>query len=206
MENDKSIRAALEGALSRVGCGRVRALAALAVLVLCIMPAAFAQTVEQTAVINREYAIKAGFLYHFLTYVEWPAGSMPGEGKPFVIGIVQANPFGTALEKIAQSKEVAGHPIQVRLLQPTESLAGCHIVFVPLSVPAEHQAGVLKASQSSWVLLVGETDDFIERGGHVQFFVEGNKVRFAFSAELAKREDLKVSSKLLALAKIVSGR
>jgi hypothetical protein len=182
------------------------AFAASLTAVLAIGTLTSAQTIEQAAVINREYSIKAGFLYHFLNYVEWPARTMPGGKQPFVIGIVGANPFGTALEKIAHTKEVAGHPIEVRVLKPTDNFAGCHIVFVPLSVPSDQQTGVLKASQSAGALVVGETDDFIVRGGHIQFFLEGNKVRFAFSDELTKRADLKVSSKLLALAKIVPSR
>jgi hypothetical protein len=165
--------------------------------------AAFSQTLEHAAVIEREYAIKAGFLYHFLNYVEWPARSMPVENRPYVIGIVQSNPFGAALEKFVQSKDVAGHPIEVRLLQPTDRMTDCHIVFVPLSVPTERQAGFLAALRSTGTLIVGETEGFIERGGHVQFYIEKNKVRFAFSAELIKRDDLKVSSKLLMLAKII---
>jgi hypothetical protein len=52
--------------------------------------------------------------------------------------------------------------------------------------------------------VVGESEDFVERGGNVQFFLEGNRVRFAFGAEAIKRDDLKISSKLLALAKIIS--
>jgi hypothetical protein len=179
------------------------AFAASLTVVLAVGASTDAQTVEQTAVINREYSIKAGFLYHFLNYVEWPAKTMPGERRPFVIGIVGANPFGTALEKIAQSKEVAGHPIEVRLLKPTDRLEHCHIVFVPLAVPLDQQDALLKGSASSGALIVGETEQFIQRGGHIQFYVEGNKVRFAFSDELTKRADLKVSSKLLALAKIV---
>jgi len=70
-------------------------------------------------------------------------------------------------------------------------------------VSAAQQDAILGATQGSLVLVVGETDDFIQRGGDAQFFVEGNKVRFAFSAEVAKRSDLKVSSKLLSLAKII---
>jgi hypothetical protein len=53
------------------------------------------------------------------------------------------------------------------------------------------------------VLVVGDLNDFVARGGNVQFFVEGNKVRFAVGATSLKRDDLKVSSKLLALAQIV---
>lgn len=165
-----------------------------------------AQTAEQAAGINREYAIKAAFLYHFSTYVQWPSEQFPPEGEPFVIGLVQNDPFGTALAKIAKTKTVAGHPIEVRVLKGAVGISQCQILFVPKNIDARKQTGVLLAARGSYVLTVGETDDFIERGGIVQFYLEGNKVRFAFSEEMTKREYFKVSSKLLSLAKIIPAK
>lgn len=157
-------------------------------------------------VINREYAIKAAFLYHFSTYVEWPPEDFPADGEPFVIGVYRSDPFGGALAQIARSKKVAGREIVVRLIQSPESVDGCQILFVPESVPAEEQIALLRELRGKAVFLVGESPDFVVRGGDVQFYVENNKVRFAFAAGAAKRQDLKVSSKLLSLAKIVPTR
>ena len=158
---------------------------------------------DQAGVINREYAIKAAFLYHFSTYVTWPTGALPDKSQPFVIGVYQTNPFGTSLEKIAKSKTVAGHPIEIRRVTSPDEVSACQVIFVPESVRATELGAVFKAAQDSPVLIVGETTDFVERGGGVQFFVEGNKVRFAISVDMTKRDDLKLSSKLLSLAKIV---
>jgi len=166
---------------------------------------ATAQDAPQGAVINREYTIKAAFLYHFSTYVTWPPSAAPAEGQPFVIGVFQANPFGTALDTIAQTKKVAGHPIEIRRLTTLDSVEQCHLLFVPSSVPARQQEAILRATHDSFVFVVGETNGFVEQGGEAQFYLEGNKVRFAVSAEAAQREDLKVSSKLLALATIKPG-
>ena len=197
-------QSAVRSARSRCGrSGPLRALTATLLLALFGHGAA-AQTPDQAVTINREYSIKAAFLYHFATYVEWPPQAFPAEKKtPFVIGLYQSDPFGTALSQIAQTKTVDGHPIEVRLLKSTDGIAQCQILFVPKSATPEQQAAALRATKNSLILVIGEADDFIERGGNAQFFLEGNKVRFAFSAELSKREDLKVSSKLLSLAKIV---
>jgi hypothetical protein len=73
-------------------------------------------------------------------------------------------------------------------------------------VPVPIQNEVLKAARDSHVLTVGESDDFIDRGGAAQFFLEGNKVRFAFNTDVTAKKELKISSKLLALAKIVSNK
>src|SRR5690606_21949845 len=44
-------------------------------------------------VINREYTIKAAFLYHFSTYIEWPEEAFESPTSPFVIAIYTDDPF-----------------------------------------------------------------------------------------------------------------
>jgi hypothetical protein len=163
-----------------------------------------AQTAGDAAVINREYTIKAAFLYHFSAYVEWPNEAFSDKSTPFVIGVFQTNPFGTALDQIAQSKNVAGRPIEIRNVTSADAVRGCHILFVPASAAAAAAAPVLREAEKLPILVVGETDDFLRRGGEAQFFLEGNKVRFAFDTDGVAAKKLKVSSKLLSLAKIVS--
>ena len=154
-------------------------------------------------VISREYAIKAGFLYHFSTYIKWPRDVFPGDGKPFVIGVYGNNPFGDALIKIALRKKVDGQPIEIRQISTVDEASACQIVFIPRTVPLQEQAAVLQATNGFPVLTVGEIDGFVQRGGVVQFFLENNKVRIAFGEKSHLRDDLKVSSKLLTVARMI---
>ncbi len=166
-------------------------------------PRSVAQAPGQVSVINREYAIKAAFLYHFSSYITWPPEALPAKDQPFVIAVFYADPFGGALNEVARTKTVAGRPIVIRRVTTPKDLAGCHIVFIPRNTPVEQQALALRTTSDAAVLVVGESDDFIQRGGGAQFFIEGNKVRFAFRADVAESGKLKISSKLLSLAKIV---
>lgn len=188
------------------GAGRQlgRALGLWAVIILAAAPLA-AQT-PTGAVINREYAIKAAFLYQFLNYVEWPSDAFSEETAPFIIGVHGTNPFGTVLNQVAKDKKVAGRAILVRDVSSASEVTNCHILFVPKSVLKPMQDSVLQAAHRSHVLTVGESDDFIDRGGAAQFVLEGNKVRFVFNKEVIAKSNLKVSSKLLALAKVVSDK
>jgi len=158
---------------------------------------------EPIAVINREYAIKAGFLYQFSRYIAWPPHVFPADGKPFVIGVYGANPFGDQLTRIASRKKVDGQPIEIRRVTSVHEVLACQILFIPKTVPLREQTAVLKASTDLPVLVVGETDDFVERGGNIQFFVEDNRVRFAFGEKSHLRDGLKVSSKLLTVARMI---
>ena len=158
---------------------------------------------EEDAAINREYAIKAAYLYHFGAYVQWPARSFADSEAPFVIGVVGTDPFGHVLDQIARTKRIDGRPIVVKRFASMADYAPCHILFVPSSAgPAEKAAAIRKAHGTA-VLLVGENPGFARQGGTIGFFVEENKVRFEINLEVAKRQQLRISSKLLSLAKIV---
>jgi hypothetical protein len=168
-----------------------------------VAPISPAQALQGIAV-NREYAIKGAFLYHFLTYIDWPDESLSDPAQPFVIGVYRDDPFGEVLDKIAETKQVEGRAIEIQHLESANQLEGCHILFIPHTIDAEAQKQVLAAVMDSHVLTVGETDDFIEQGGSAQFFIEGNKVRFAFNTDAVSQSQLKISSKLLSIAKVVT--
>jgi YfiR/HmsC-like len=199
-----SLRAARNRATGVVASPNFAQLASWTLLAWCLVTFLGPRTQGQAIDIEREYAVKAGFLYHFSNYVDWPADSIPSPSEPFVIGTFGTNPFGSVLDQLAHKKKVDGRAIEIRLVTSVAEAKQCQILFVPNSVPLQTQFNVLQATIHSPVLVVGETDDFVERGGNVQFFLEGNKVRFAFGATALKRDDLKVSSKLLALAKIIT--
>jgi hypothetical protein len=52
-------------------------------------------------------------------------------------------------------------------------------------------------------LVVGETSGFAAAGGTIEFTLEDNRVRFTINTDAADRAGLMLSSKLLALAKLV---
>lgn len=160
-----------------------------------------ARAQEAAEVVNREYPIKAAFLYHFSTYISWESEDSGKDADPFVIAVVGKDPLGPILDKIATTKKVRGRVIEVRRFEDVEAISECHLLFIPRSVESNAMKPVMDKLQSTQILCVGETDDFIEQGGAVEFFNEGNKIRFAINTELLADMKLKVSSKLLSLAK-----
>ena len=152
---------------------------------------------------NREYAIKAAYLYQFARYVEWPPGAFANENAPLIIGVLGTDPFDGILETIARTKRIEGRPIVVRRIASTADYTPCHILFICSSIGPEERTAVIQKARGSPVLLVGEEPGFAEQGGTINFFMDQNKIRFEINAEAAKQDRLKISSKLLSLAKIV---
>jgi hypothetical protein len=161
---------------------------------------------DEGAGVSREYTIKAAYLYNFSNYVQWPAKAFPTSDAPLVIGVLGTDPFGEILNEIARTKKVAGRPIVVRRFASMAAYAFCHVLFVPSSTGPAETAAAIRKTHDSPVLLVGETPGFAEEGGAVNFFIEENKVRFEINVAAARRQQLKISSKLLGLAKIVGGQ
>jgi len=151
-----------------------------------------------------EYQVKAAYLFNFLKFVEWPGDPLADTHGHWVIGIVGDNPFGDELTQIIAGKTVQGHELQVRQFRAGEDLHECHVLFISTS-EKKRIPSVLAALSGSSVLTVGDMDHFIESGGMIQFVMEEKRVRFGIDVGASSRARLKISSKLLSLARTVTG-
>ena len=151
-----------------------------------------------------EYQVKAAFLYNFAKFVEWPPDAFAGPQAPIVLGIVGEDPFGDALREIISGKTVNGRSFLIKRLKLGPELHGCHILFISSS-EKKNLARIFESLKGSSVLTVGETDQFVQSGGAIKLFLEGNNVRFEINVGAASLARLKISSKLLALARSVVG-
>ena len=96
-----------------------------------------------------------------------------------------------------------GRGLFVKKFRATDNLRGCNILFVSAS-EEKHLPSILIVLQGSSVLTVAGIDKSIGSGGMVQFLVEGDRVRMAIDVGATGRARLKVSSKLLSLARAVT--
>jgi hypothetical protein len=151
-----------------------------------------------------EYQVKAAYLLNFLKFVEWPGDPNADTHERWIVGVVGENPFGDELSQIIKGKTVQGHQLEVREFRPGEDLRVCRVLFMSVS-EKKRLASTLAGLNGSSVLTVGDMDHFIESGGMVQFVMEEKRVRFAIDIGATSRSRLKVSSKLLSLARTVTG-
>ncbi len=147
----------------------------------------------------REYLIKAAFLYNFAKFVEWPAEALPDIGISITFGIVGDNPFGGAFESM-EGKTVKGRKVVIRQFKGVQDLKFVHILFVSSS-EKKRLPKIMKTIKDWNVLTVGDTEGFTEVGGIINLIIVRNKVRFEINAVNAEQARLKISSKLLKLAR-----
>ena len=151
-----------------------------------------------------EYQVKAAYLFNFLKFVEYPGESFADPLAPIVIGVVGDDPFGNALPQVVIGKTVQGRDLVIRMYRSGEDLRGAHILFISAS-ERRRLPMILTSLHGSSVLTVADTEGFLDAGGMIQFLTENGRVRFAINVDATGRAKLKMSSKLLSLAKVVGG-
>ena len=148
-----------------------------------------------------EYEVKGAFLFNFARYVEWPAGA-PGVDGDLAICVLGDEGAAFSVEKVIAGKQVGGRTVSVHPADGLEDSVDCRILFVTrgTELPWDEITGGLAGKS---VLTVGEDPAFATEGGVVAFTDDGGKVRFDINQSAAKKADLRVSSKLLRLARTV---
>jgi hypothetical protein len=144
-----------------------------------------------------EPALKAAFIYNFVKFTEWPAGVMSA-AEPLVMCVIGDEAVGEALERVVKARVVGGHGLTVSSVVPAPHHP-CHVVYVSGTNPG--QAAQLVASLHDVpVLTISDIEGFTRMGGIAQFHFEQGRLRFTIHLESAKRVNLEISSRLLALA------
>lgn len=144
-----------------------------------------------------EYAVKAAYLFKFGDFVEWPSAALPKPGKPFVIGILGEDPFGSVLDDLVRSHTIQGRPIQVRRYQRPEDVWEVQILFLGRMSGLEQKRAVRELEGLS-LLTVCDAD--LHPTAVLRFVTQGKRVRFEANLDEAEARQLKLSSKILSLA------
>ena len=151
---------------------------------------------------SKEYQIKAAFLFNFIQFVQWPPTVFKNADDPFRIGVLGQDPFNAALEDTVQGETISNHKIIVEHAMQVDDLKNCELIFISKS-EKKHVPEILSALDDKPILTVSEIEGFAERGGGINFYLEGKKVRFEVNPDAAQHDGLKMSSQLLSLGKII---
>ena len=151
-----------------------------------------------------EAAIKAAFLHKFLGYVEWPVEALPTPETPFVIAVSGSDEVAHELERIVHGRNINSRRVVVRRLADGDRFAGVHLLFVGRGEPVTR--AMLRSAQQQGVLAVTESGRGLEQGAAINFVVADERVGFEVSMDAAERAGLKISSRMLAVARRVVPR
>jgi hypothetical protein len=153
-----------------------------------------------------EYSIKAGYLYNFSKYVEWPEGTFQAPATPFVICIVGVDPFGGRLDQaIAGKTSGDARPLEVRRFKKADAigLRACQMAFLSKS-EMQRTAALVDTLKNLPIFTVADFAPFADIGGIADLRIDGTKVKVDLNMNAANRAKLKISGKLQRVANLVN--
>jgi hypothetical protein len=180
-----------------------RAAELLALTLGCVLLAFFcltavgAQSGSDEAILERN--VKAAFLYKFLGYVDYPDSATPGTGEPLVIGVLGADSVGEELSRITAGRSMNGRAVVVRKLRHGEAPGKVHMLFIGDDDVADVERALASVRQKP-VLTVTDLGRNPRQESVINFRVVDERVRFEVSLDAAEKNNLKLSSRLLAVA------
>jgi hypothetical protein len=147
-----------------------------------------------------EYRVKAAFLLNFTKFIEWPVAAFAAQDSPIDICIMGEDPFGGALDEIVAGEVVNGRRVAIQRIKHVPLPKTCAVLFAGRP---ERDVAKLLLGLGPGVLTVGEGEGFLRDGGMIAFVIENRRVRFEVNRTAAEKGGIKLSSRLLNVAKPV---
>jgi len=147
-------------------------------------------------------AIKADMLFNIVKFVQWPAGTATPNGD-LTFAILGDDELASVIAATFSTRSIGGHQVFVRCIRRIEDAKDCQVLYVAASESARVPQ-VVESLSGKCVLTTSDVPGFAAGGGMVNFVQENEKVRFEINPGSAERARLKISAKLLALARIVA--
>ena len=168
-------------------------------LALCMLSAVIAGSASADDKEIHEDEVKAAFVYNFAKFVEWPADKISESINLCILG---ESPLGFSALKAIDGRTAQEKQLVTKLLNKSDELKGCHIVFIAAS-ERNKVAQLLKSAHQQHALTVSDMDRFAKIGGAIGLVKTDEKIRFAINLLAAKDAGLVISSRLLSLTLVV---
>lgn len=152
-----------------------------------------------------EEEIKAAYIYHFGTYVDWPeSGGGEPDDRAITIAVLGDEAVYDQLSRYLPGRAIADRVVRIREILSVDELGDEEILFVGYAQNRQLDA-ILSAAQAPGRLIVTDTPLGLRPGAAINFRRAGDRVRFEIAQTTAAAANLTLSSRLLASAVSVDG-
>ncbi len=146
-----------------------------------------------------EPALKAAFLLNFAKFTDWPEDLL-APTAPIVLCVTDGD-VESALVATIVGRTINQHPLAVSRVK-LDAAKACAILYAG-KLDRKRTAQLAAALSGANVLTVGDEEEFAASGGMIGFFEADGRMRFAVNLAAVERTRLRLSAKLLTLAKIM---
>lgn len=143
-----------------------------------------------------EYDLKAAFLFNLAKFIRWPAAKFEHEDSPLVIGI-RGDEALDRFSRLLGEKAIDQHKIQIKAIAQIEELRSCHVIFLSRA-EKDDLAQWVAAGNSASALTVGETTDFLQQGGMIQFALASGELRLEINEQCTRQAGINITANALA--------
>lgn len=144
-----------------------------------------------------EAAVKAGFVFNFIKFTQWPA-SRDGAVAPIRLCAPSALPLEGQLALLG-GRNVGSRVIDVRTSVAPGEWRQCDVLFLG-DGDADRLSTLQPRLANAPVLTLGDVPGFVEAGGMIGLRVEASRVRFDVNLDSAQLSGLVLNSQMIKLA------
>jgi hypothetical protein len=149
---------------------------------------------------QREYMIKAAFIYEMIQATQWPKA----RAKDLALCVLGRDPFGAAWQTI-DGRPVGGRTLHVTTLPDAKGFGVCDVLFVGTSERVRW-AQIHADLAARPILTMSEMAGFSRDGGMVTLMNVDNRLRFDVNLKAVREAGLSINTDALEYANAVHGR
>ncbi len=147
-----------------------------------------------------EQEIKAGLLYNFLKYTQWPESSFANTPS-ITVCVFGDDPFGGKLRPM-EGRTVHQRPIDLRQLRDVDEVEGCHLLYVSAG-EKQRWPQLRRVLSNRNILTVSDFFKFADSGGMIEFERRDNRISAVLNLSVLRAAGLNVEDRMLRLVTVM---
>ncbi len=171
-------------------------------LLIALISCCASARAEKSEAYLYEQKIKAGIIYNFLKYTNWPANSLQRTSDTLNVCLFGGDPFDGYLYPL-DGKTAQQHTISITQVQNVEETEKCGLVFVHRNAE-DSLPRLLEFLKGKPVLTVSDIHQFALQGGMIEMVREDERVSLYVNKDEADAAGIQIAGNILKLAKRVN--
>lgn len=147
-----------------------------------------------------EQEIKAGLLYNFLKYTDWPTSTL-ASNAPIMVCVFGDDPLEKYLAPMT-GRTVNQHEIVLRKIHDIPEIKGCHLLFINVGEKPRWPQ-LYQSLKGKNILTVSDIAGFAAAGGMIEFGSKDNHISVDLNIDAVTAGGLHVQDRLLRLVSIM---
>lgn len=172
------------------------------------MVSGFVGATDHLAKQERINSIKVAFVLNIARFVNWPDELHDERNDKMHLCVYRTNTYGKAIKSVA-GQAVGKYDLEVRLIDRLMPEDDCEILLIPFQEHKKYLSDISGKAKSSLLTILDKTNADELGAAHsgviVSLVRQGQRIVFEIDPQQANEANLRLSSELLKLARIVGG-